>query len=183
MDERVKSRLTAELVEFKQYNETETKGIMKQRLKYAFSSGVWDDNAFDLAANKTAEIKDIRSGLYLLKESGMIAEEQASRKITLEHVTKAIKKLDEFSVKKSTDLEDGENIILNIIKENNNSKIGDLFKIYQDQGGSLSYKTFQRKIKRLESSKIITTEKTEGGEEGNTTIIKLKETSKKLTEF
>ena len=83
---------------------------MKQRLKYAFSPGVWDDDAFNLAAKKTAEIKDLRSGLYLLKESGMIAEEQAKTKINLEHVEQAIKKLDEFSIKKSEDLEEGEKI-------------------------------------------------------------------------
>ncbi|MEE9525768.1 MAG: AAA family ATPase [Candidatus Woesearchaeota archaeon] len=183
LDERIKSRLTAELVEFKQYNAEETKGIMKKRLSYAFVPGVWEDAAFDLAAKRTAELADIRSGLYLLKEAGTIAEDKASRKINLDHVKNAIEKLDEFSIKKSTDLEDETQFVLGIIKKNSDSKIGDLFKIYQEDGGKSSYKTFQRKIKKLEDGKFISTEKTAGGEEGNTTIIKYKGTTKKLTEF
>ena len=183
LDERIKSRLTAELVEFRQYNAEETKGILKKRLKYAFAPGVWDDEAFNMAAKRAAELSDIRSGLYLLKEAGTIAEDKASRKITQEHMKAAIEKLDEFSIKKSTDLEDEIQFILGMIKKNSDSKIGDLFRIYQKDGGRSSYKTFQRKIKKLEQGKFITTEKIAGGEEGNTTIIKYKGTTKKLTDF
>jgi len=183
LDERIKSRMTAELVEFRQYNAEETKGILKDRLKYAFVHGVWEEDAFGLVAKRAAELRDIRSGLYLLKESALIAEDKASRKIGLEHVKAAIEKLDEFSVKKSTDLEEDIKIILDLVKKNSNSKIGDLFKKYQDNGGTLSYKSFQRKIKKLEEGKFITTEKTEGGQEGNTTIIRYKGATKKLTEF
>jgi len=183
LDERIKSRLTAELVEFKQYNAKETKGILKQRMKYAFVPGVWKDPAFEIVAKKTAELKDIRSGLYLLKESATIAEEEANKKINKEHVKSAIKKLDEFSIKKSTGLKDDIKFILDIIKKNSNSKIGELYQIYKKDGGSLSYKTFQRKIKKLKKGKFISVEKTEGGEKGNTTIVNYKETSKKLTDF
>jgi len=183
LDERIKSRLTAELVEFRQYNAEETKGILKQRLHYAFVPGVWEDEAFELAAKRAAELADIRSGLYILKEAGLIAEEKASRKITVEHVKSAIEKLDEFSVKKSTDLQDDIKEILELVKKNSDSKIGDLFKIYKQNNGTASYKTFQRKIKKLEDGKFISTEKTAGGEEGNTTIIKYKGTTKKLTDF
>ncbi len=183
LDERIKSRLTAELVEFKQYNAKETRGILRQRMKYAFSPGVWEDSAFEMIAKKTSDLKDIRSGLYLLKESATLAEDKASRKIDTEHVKSAIEKLDEFSVKKSTGLKDDIKFILNIIKKNSHSKIGDLFQKYKKDGGSLSYKTFQRKIKKLEKGKFITVEKTEGGDEGNTSIIKYKGTTKKLTDF
>jgi Cdc6-like AAA superfamily ATPase len=183
LDERIKSRLTAELVEFRQYNAEETRGILKQRMRYAFVPEVWEDPAFEMVAKRTAELSDIRSGLYLLKESTLLAEEKASRKVNLDHVKAAVQKLDEFSIKKSTDLEDETKFILGIIKKNSNTKIGDLFHIYQENGGSSSYKTFQRKIKKLEKGKFIRTEKTEGGDEGNTTIIKYKGTSKKLTDF
>ena len=82
LDERVRSRLTAELKEFKPYNPEETKGIMKKRMSYAFVPGVWEEEAFELVAKRTIEISDIRSGLYLLKESALAAENKASRKIT-----------------------------------------------------------------------------------------------------
>jgi len=183
LDERIKSRLTAELLEFKQYNQEETKGILKQRLSYAFVSNIWDDSAFELAANKAAELQDIRSGLYLLKESGLAAEEASTKKITIEHVTKAIRKLDEFSIKKSADLEDDTHDILELIKKNNNKKIGELYEIYKKSGESLSYPTFQRRINKLEKSKFISLTKTGGGEGGNTSIVKLSTPTKKLTDF
>jgi len=182
LDERVKSRLTAETLEFKQYNAEETKGIMKHRLGYAFYDNVWEDDAFNIAAEKTAELKDIRSGLYILKEAGLAAEERASRKIIAAHVRLAISKLEDFSVKKSTDLGEELRKILHLIKENNNVKIGDLYKIYQEHGGVVSYKTFQRKIKKLQDGKFISVTKTEGGDLGNTSIIKLAGI-KKLTDF
>ncbi|GAG20340.1 unnamed protein product, partial [marine sediment metagenome] len=48
--------------------------------------------------------------------------------------------------------------------------------------GALSYKSFQRKIANLQKNKFISIEKTQGGQEGNTTIIKYSKT-KKLTDF
>ncbi|MDP7197965.1 MAG: hypothetical protein QF864_17495, partial [SAR202 cluster bacterium] len=104
------------------------------------------------------------------------------KKIKLEFAEEACKKIDEFTIKKSTDLASDENMILDIIKDNSNAKIGDIFKIYQQKGGSLVYKSFQRKIDKLCKNKFISVEKTEGGKGGNTSIIKYAQT-KKLTEF
>ena len=182
LDERVKSRLLAEMLEFKPYNQQETKGILKERMKYAFTPGVWEDDAFEVIANKTFEMSDIRSGLYLMKEAATVAEEDSSRKITMPHVNKAITKLDEFNIKDPEELEDYNKFVLDIIKENSDKKIGDLHKIYLEKGGKRAYKSFQRKIKALEDAKFITTEKVTGVG-GNTTIVKYKEQEKKLSEF
>ena len=183
MDDRIKSRLTPEILEFRQYNEEETKGILKQRLDYAFVPDTWDEDAFNLAAKKTFEIKDIRTGLYILKEAGRIAEEQSSRKITLEHVKKAVEKADEFNIKTSSDLDEESNLILDIIKENSGRKIGDLYKTYKEKDGCLTYKSFQRKIAKLEKYKFIDVNKTLGGKEGSTSIISYKQRMKKLSDF
>lgn len=182
LDERIKSRLTAELLEFKPYNAAETKGILKDRVEYAFVSGVWQDDAFDIIAQKTYEQKDIRQGLYLMRESGDAAENRASRKIEKADVEKAVQKLDEFNIKSPEDLEDDTNFILAIIKKNSGAKIGDIFKIYQGEGGKRAYKSFQRKVKTLEQGRFIETEKLTGAG-GNTTLLKYKEKEKKLTEF
>ncbi|MBD3203722.1 AAA family ATPase [Candidatus Woesearchaeota archaeon] len=181
LDERIKSRLTLEFLEFGKYNFKETKGILKNRLKYAFVSGVWEDDAFNKVAQKTYDLGDIRSGLYMLREAGNAAEDKASRKITIKHVDTAIKKLNEFNIKKSTDLKDNERDILKIVKENSGKKIGDLFKIYKKQGGKYSYKSFQRKINHLGKNKFISIDKRTGGEKGNTSIIKYSQ--KKLDEY
>jgi cell division control protein 6 len=182
LDDRIKSRLMPELIEFKPYAYEETKGILKQRIEYAFYPNVLSDDAFELIVKRTSEMQDIRTGLYLMKEAGLIAESKSSRKILLEHAKQALAKIDEFSIKKANDLAVDERLILDLVKNNSGKRIGDIFKIYQSNGGKLVYKSFQRKIDRLQKNKFIIVEKTAGGEEGNTTIIK-HFSEKKLTEF
>lgn len=182
LDDRIKSRLMPEIIEFKPYNYGETKGILKQRAEYAFYINVLSEDAFGLIVKKTFEMQDIRMGLYLMKEAGSIAEDKSSRKIILEHAQQALSKIDEFSVKRSDQLATDEQLILDLVKKNSGKKIGDLFKIYQNNGGNIVYKSFQRKIDRLQKNRFIMVEKTAGGNEGNTTIIK-HNSEKKLTEF
>jgi hypothetical protein len=69
------------------------------------------------------------------------------------------------------------------VKKNSGKKIGDLFKVYQDNGGAMVYKSFQRKIAKLESGRFISVEKTTGGKDGTTSIISYSEAPKKLTDF
>ncbi len=181
IDDRIKSRLLPELLNFKEYNEEETKGILQHRLKFAFQENVWEDKAFAKACKKTFELKDIRSGLYILKEAGNDAEDKAQRSITEENVNIAIEKMEQFSIKNSTDLDNEANFILKIARENPNTKIGELFKIYQKKGGNVVYKTFQRKITYLDKNRFIATERIMGGPEGTTTIINPE--NKKITDF
>ena len=106
LDERIKSRLTAEMLEFKPYNLSETRGVLQQRMDYAFVNGVWEQDAFEAIVQKTVSISDIRTGLYMMKEAALIAEERSSKKITLADVNVSIKKLEDFSIKKTEELEE-----------------------------------------------------------------------------
>ncbi|AJF61979.1 TPA: AAA family ATPase [Candidatus Woesearchaeota archaeon] len=182
MDERIKSRLSLEFLEFRKYTPAEVTGILKERLRYAFVPDVWQPEAFNIAAEKTAEIGDIRTGLYILREAGNIAENRASRKIESKDTEEAIKKISEMKVKKTAELKDDEQAILDLIKNNSGKKIGDLFSIYKEKGGEGVYKTFQRKIEFLSRNKFISTEKQLGGTEGTTTIVKY-ERDAKLDEY
>ncbi|MBI4452903.1 AAA family ATPase [Candidatus Woesearchaeota archaeon] len=182
LDERIKSRLLPEMIDFKPYNLEETKGILKARMESAFQPGIFDAVAFDLLAKKTFEMQDIRAGLHLMKEAAHIAEDKSSRKISVEHSQQALRNIDEFSIKNPEELASDEKMILDLVKSNSGKRIGDLFKAYQEGGGKLVYKSFQRKIEKLEKGKFITVEKTAGGDEGNTTIVKAN-SEKKLTEF
>lgn len=172
IDMRIRSRLLPEMLEFKPYNKDETRGIMQQRIELAFAPKVWQVKAFDRVVDKTYELADIRSGLYLLKEAGILAEEKSSKVIDVSHVDAAIKKLDEFKIKSSADLADDTQQILELVKNNSPSKIGDLYVMFQKQTKSTaSYKTFSRRIAKLQEGNFITVQKTEGGTEGNTSII------------
>jgi cell division control protein 6 len=177
LDERIKSRLTPELIEFRQYNEKETRGILAQRMEYAFVPDVWEDDAFLMAVDKAASAQDIRTGLYLMRQAALKAEAKASKKVTAEHVELALGAMDEFTIKSSTDLSDEEKFIWEIVKQHDGKKIGDLYNQYKKDGGKASYKTFQRKIASLDEGKFITLER-KTGEGGNTTIV-----NKKITDF
>ncbi len=184
IEERLKSRLIPNMLEFMPYTAKETEGILRQRMEYAFVPDVMLHSAFLKIVQKTVEMQDIRAGLHLMKEAALTAEGRSSRAIEDEDVAQAISKLEEFTIKSSTDLEEDERFILTIAKSNSGKKIGDLFKSYLASGGISSYKTFQRKIKKLEQNKFVLVSKTEGGAEGNTSIIKYNSgQSKKLTDF
>ncbi|MCK5140381.1 MAG: hypothetical protein KAQ85_11105, partial [Thermodesulfovibrionia bacterium] len=182
MDERLKSRIMPELIEFKPYNLPDTKGILKQRVEYAFYPNVWETDAFEAVVKKIASLQAIRAGIHLLKDCGDYAESRSSKTITIEHANACIAKIDEFETLKSTDLKDEDKVILNIVKKNTKAKIGDLFKSYCDSGGKSAYKTFQRKINSLEGQGFVKLTKSQG-EGGNTTIVEYKERTKKLSEF
>ncbi|MFQ5620781.1 MAG: Cdc6/Cdc18 family protein [Candidatus Nanoarchaeia archaeon] len=182
VDERIVSRLTPELLEFRAYNAVETSGILKQRLDYAFVPGVWNLDALEKVCSKTFEMNDIRSGLYLLREAGNIAEGKSVLQICLDHADEAIAKLNEFKIKKAEALEAETQRILSVVKEHSGNKIGELYKLYQAKDGKGTYKTFQRKIDSLAKNSFISVDKTKGGTEGNTTIVHYSST-KKLTDF
>ncbi len=176
LDDRIRSRLLLEQVEFPQYTEDEMRGILQERISYAFTEDCVDADALQLIAHKAAEFKDIRIGLFMLREAGFIAEEKASRRITLMHAQRAIEKLAQFSIKNTDELDDESKSILKIIRDNSGLKIGDLYKVYEKTGGKISYKTFQRKIAKLDEGRFISLERQFAG--GNTTIV-----NKKLTEY
>lgn len=181
LDERIMSRLTPELVEFKSYNKEEIHGILAERLKYAFVPGVWDEPAFSIIVEKTSAVGDLRKGLFLMRESANLAEEKAQRKITSTEVKIAIAKLDESkSVPKELDTELKN--ILETIKKHPGLKMGDVFQEFLKAGGEMSYRNFSRKLDHLNDLKLITLQRAALGNEGNTTIVNIY-TEKKITDF
>lgn len=155
IDPRLKSRLMLELLEFKQYNLQETDGILRQRVESAFPPSVLENDAFKLIVNKTFEIKDIRVGLFLLREAGTIAEDSSSRKILLKHVEEAVKRTATFKEKNIESLGEEEKMILNLIKENSGKNSNEIFTIYAENGGTKTYRTFYRKVKDLADGNFI----------------------------
>ncbi len=185
LDERIKSRLTPITIDFLPYTKEETADILKKRADVAFYPNVIDEETLRLIIEKTNQMQDIRSGIFLLKESGNFAEEEASKKILLGHAERAVQKLDEFSIKKKADLDDDTQFTLDLIKQNDGIKSGDLFKLYQNRGGVSAYRTFTRKLEKLEEGSFIQLIKKVGGPEGTTTIVKLGKAEKErsLDEF
>jgi|SRR3989344_5841869 len=182
MDERVKSRLVPETIEFRPYNLQETQGILKQRMDLAFAPNIFSANAFKIIAQKTFDMKDLRKGLYLLKESANLSESKSKRDVGEEEVNIAIDKMESFSSKNMELIEDVEKEILELVKNNDNSKVGDLHKMYEKAFSEMGYKTFKRKLDKLEKQKFILCSTTGGGEGGNTSVVSYIK-DKKLSEY
>lgn len=178
LDQRIRSRLMPEMLEFLSYNFEETAGIIKQRVEFSLIPNALENEAFELLTKKTFEVGDIRAGLFLLKESANAAESEASRRIRINHATKAVDKLNDFHIKNSTDLADDELKILDFIKVNSGKSMGDIYKEYE-KTNPMGYATFFRKVKHLEKSKRISLQ-SEGV--GKATII-VYGNEKKLSDF
>ncbi|MCX6802054.1 MAG: AAA family ATPase [Candidatus Diapherotrites archaeon] len=93
LDERIKSRLLAKEIAFRQYSRDEMDGIVRERRKYAFYEDAWEKKALDLVAEKAFEKGDVRFAVQLLKLAGLKAEEDASRIVKAEHVEKALEEV------------------------------------------------------------------------------------------
>lgn len=164
LDNRIRSRLLPDLLEFKSYSSPETESILKQRIEYAFISNSLQKEAFDLIVSKTFESGDLRMGLFLLKQAGENAENKSSRAISIEHVQEALSSLN------TKDLDNKVDPLLDIIKENPGKTTNELFKIY-GQKENKSYRTFQRKIRELEKEDKIRIKEENKGFNGRQTII------------
>jgi len=171
MDKRLRSRLFLEIVEFKKYNKQETKGILKERIDYAFFPSAWTTEAFTLAVDKTFDLADIRCGLLMLKKAGKAAEDEGSREIHPKHVEKILSKVDKYNVKGSSELDDETRKILYLIKDSSGSAVHDIFKVYSQAGGTVVYRTFYRKVKNLELNKYVDLQMVYQGKKGNTQIV------------
>jgi len=181
IDERVRSRLMPEVIEFKSYSRDEINDILRQRADLALVPGCVDDDVLGAISMHAYDAKDVRTGMFLLREAALAAEYANSKKILPDHAVTAIQKAKDFTVNKSDDLEGDTRQILEVIKKNAGSKIGDLFRLYKEDGGFGTYKTFQRKIDRLQKGGFVTANKLIGGKEGTTTIVDLATNEKATT--
>lgn len=152
LDNRVRSRLNSDTLEFKPYNFEETIDILKQRIEYSFVPDAVDKKVLELVSEKAFENGDVRTGIFLLRESGNIAEMKGSRKVLIEHCEIAIGKMDSFKIKKVESFGDEEQKILGLIKENSGLTIKELFDLYS---GTVSYRTFHRKLEELDKNNMI----------------------------
>jgi len=181
LDSRIRSRLTPSVLEFKHYNKEQTEGILKERLQYAFVPNSLSSEAFSKIVEKTYELKDIRAGLFLMKEAGELAEAKSQKKINVEDAEKAIFKLEDFKTKDIQLFEDEDKEVINIIKSNSGKTSKEIFQVYEAKQGK-SYRTFQRKVKHLEKAGIINFKEINKGFEGKITVIEYN-TNKTLDEF
>ena len=95
LDARILSSLSEEEVVFPPYNAEQLEDILNQRAKLAFEDGVLEEGVIQLCAAIAAqEHGDARKALDLLRVSAEIAEREKDSMVRVEHVKKAVKKIE-----------------------------------------------------------------------------------------
>ncbi len=95
LDARILSSLSEEEIVFPPYNAEQLEDILRQRAQLAFNDGVLEDGVIELCAAIAAqEHGDARKALDLLRVSAEIAERERDSKVRVEHVRKAVKKIE-----------------------------------------------------------------------------------------
>jgi len=160
LDSRLKSRLTPDNLNFRPYSKDEISSILNKRINMAFPSGSISKNVLDIIISKTHSLADIRTGLFILRESGLIAESSSQKQINMEVVKEAVSKLGDFRKQIALDVDETE--ILDTITKNPEKTPQELFEIYKSKEGNKSLRTFQRKLSTLEKADLIKRENIEG---------------------
>ncbi|MDP3919031.1 MAG: AAA family ATPase [Nanoarchaeota archaeon] len=153
LDQRTRSRLMPEMIEFHSYTFKETFDILNERKQVAFFDNIMKDEDFEKIVEKTVDFGDIRTGLFLLKESANAAEIRSSKKIEPLDVDKAISKLSSFQSTKIV-LDDEEKELIKLITENNGESSSHIYKLYNEIFNK-SDRTFRRKIAKLKDNSFI----------------------------
>jgi cell division control protein 6 len=174
-DKNVNTVFIPQEITFPLYTYSEIEGILKDRVKAGFFPNVLGDDILEQIAMYTEENGDLRLGINLLKSCGNIAEADASREITQEHLDKAISSLVSFNVAETLkSLNDTERTILKMVCEYEGIyTAGELSEIFKEKTGS-SYASFNRALEKLEFVRLIDTKYTGKGVRGKSREIILR---------
>jgi archaeal cell division control protein 6 len=147
LDDKVRSALVTNTIEFLPYKQSELKEILKARA----AEGLYPDAITDQLMEKIAGRSfDIRFGLELIKKAAIIAESEGSSKILEKHVDLAAKGME---LPASSSLMEDEKIIIDLLKKGGKES-GALYDEYKKITGA-SYSTFYRTIQKLKKQKKI----------------------------
>jgi len=153
LDPRVQSSLSEEKILFPPYDALQLKDILYQRAKLAFREGALESGVIEkIAAIAAKEHGDARKALDLLRLAGEIAEREGAEKVTLEHVDKAVEKLEEDSLAELVRSLPKQALlvlqaIVNLVKTRGKTYTGEVYREYVKICESLGYKPLtQRRV-------------------------------------
>ncbi len=161
IDPRILSRLMLRHLLFDKYNKEQILEILKFRVKHGMKKNAISEDLLRVVAQYSLKT-DLRQGIRVLYLAGIKAE----KKITMEEIREAIKKLEP-----KFELSDEDKIIINSIEGEMTS--GELYEAYKKNGGKLSYRSFKRHIDELARKKIIKIRRSGAGFKGQSTFISI----------
>jgi cell division control protein 6 len=174
LDKNVKTVFIPQDINFQPYSRSEILSILSDRVKVGFYPNVISDDLLEQITDYTIETGDLRVGIDILRVCGNIAESDASKKITQEHLDKALSQHISFNlIETLKSLNDNElNLLKLIIKEDSNLKIDEILSATNVSNKfrkktKVSYATFNRTLEKLEFLRLIDTKLTGKGVRGN----------------
>jgi len=173
LDDRVRSSLAQQQVEFHQYLPNQLKSILSERAEYAFLSSALEKDAIDLVAAHAAKHSgDCRIAMSCLLRAGRLAEKENSPKLLVSHVRQAIDELVPRQEEKTAPfLSEQEKVLLELVGDNKPTS-GELFNQYTAVfKNPVSLRRFREIVNGLESKSLVTTEFTALKGRGRTRII------------
>ena len=175
LDKNVNTVFIPQDITFQPYTYSEIFSILQDRARAGFYHGVISDEIIEEIANHTIEVGDLRVGIDLLRVCGNIAEANASRSITLEHVEEAVSKQGSINLMETINsLNDIERTLLRAVVDSDEIlTAGDLSKQFKEEAG-VSYATFNRTLEKLEFLRLVDTKFTGKGVRGNSREIILR---------
>ncbi|MGL6298462.1 MAG: ORC1-type DNA replication protein [Methanobacteriaceae archaeon] len=176
LDRNVNTVFIPQEIKFPPYSREEFLTILKERCRIGFYEGVISDEIIEEVVDYSQENGDLRLGIDILRVAGNLAEAEASRKIEVEHLDKAImthipshlaETLKTLNILEKTVLE----LIMEAYPDNMTSgKLSEIFIKHTDS----SYTKFNQIINKLEFLRLIDTQLTGKGVKGNSRVIILR---------
>ncbi|MEM7821554.1 MAG: AAA family ATPase, partial [Candidatus Aenigmatarchaeota archaeon] len=164
LDQRIKSSLNLEEIEFKPYRLEEMKKILEERIKFAFHSV--EEGVALIAANHAVNLGgDVRIGLECLLKAGRLAEMKNSEKLKVEHIKEVLPSVGKFKPRLIEEwISDAERKILEIVSRKKSFFSGELYSTYRKEvENPVSERMFREYVNHLSSLGLIKVIERRGG--------------------
>lgn len=185
LDSRIKSSLSEEELVFPPYNANQIRDILMQRAEIALQKDILEADVIPKCSALAAlEHGDARRALDLLRVACEIAERTGTKKISVQHVDDALKKLDIDRVVEvvKTQPKQSQLVLHSIISLSDQNKedigTGDVYEVYKQSCkdaniAPLTQRRVSDLISELDTLGVITTSVISMGRRGRTRKIKL----------
>ncbi len=161
-DERIRSSLIYQSIEFKEYSFEEMMHILRERHKYAFYPDAFPVHFIRVCASNAKG--DARVGIGMMKLAALIAERKNKDKVELEDIRESYKEAKKLKILQIlSTLKKEHSILYTIISKNKQMKASELYaaynEVYKKEGGKyLSDRTFRNYMQDLVEKGLIIAE-------------------------
>lgn len=154
VDQRIRSSLTPEDIEFSSYKADELFDILKDRASFALAPGSVADEHLKMLASMAKG--DARRGLDLLRRAALNAEGTGKTRIDIHDIKKASEtQAPPKEARVLEGLNSEQKMLYNIVKRERRISTGDLFQKYTAEGGQASDRTYRKYLEDMVKRKAV----------------------------